>query len=203
MGGPPDVFQRLITGIGSDVDRVIADGVRRLGGDPVKGVRVFSQSVTCPSNMEIKLTAQLAGYTLLSEVEKGAGGSSDRIDEAVAVLKEGDREGMMAVVESWTNAIVYWNWVYGYALRTDLLGPSSPALDFWESTGSHGWIPVPEEVLDSDLRELVTDLNPVYRAEAEATVRLNCQNRGSEVYDRRMKQLVAAVKDARARKADR
>ena len=114
--GPHDQLQRLIRGIGSQVDHVIADGVRRLGGEPVTQVAMFSQSIKCPWDVETGFTAELAGHTLGRELAKGSRANADRIDEAVAVLRENARKGITTIVESPTKTIVYWNWRYGYTV---------------------------------------------------------------------------------------
>ena len=126
--GPHDELQRLIRGIGSQIDRVVADGVRRLGGEPVTEVTMFSQTIDCPWDVETGFTAQLAGLTLRAELSKGSRANDDRVNEALAVLREHARKEMTTIIESPTRAIVYWNWRYGYTLRTD---PTGNTDDFW------------------------------------------------------------------------
>ena len=197
--GPHDQLQRLIRGIGSQVDHVIADGVRRLGGEPVTQVAMFSQSIKCPWDVETGFTAELAGHTLSSELAKGSKASADRIDEAVAVLREDARKGMTTIVESPTKAVVYWNWTYGYTLCTDPgMGASDRSIDFWNFCTMQGhWMPTPEDVLASSLSRIVTDLNPGYRAEAEAAARMRRSEIESGAREKRMHQLLQAVKEAR------
>ena len=99
--GPHDQLKRLIRGIGSQIDHVIADGVRRLDGEPVTQVTMFSQTIiNCPWDVETGFTAKLALNSLSRELAKGANANKDRTDEALAILREHSRKGMTTIVAS-------------------------------------------------------------------------------------------------------
>ena len=116
--GPHDQLKRLIRGIGSQIDHVIADGVRRLDGEPVTQVTMFSQTINCPWDVETGFTAKLALNSLSRELAKGANANKDRTDEALAILREHSRKGMTTIVASPNRTIVYWNSLVSHIFRT-------------------------------------------------------------------------------------
>ena len=195
---PDKQLRRLIRGIGSQVDDVIADGVRRLGGEPITQVAMFSQTINCPWDVETGFTAQLALLTAKRELAKGRNANADRSDEALAVIREHYRKGMTTIVESTKTTIVYWNWKYAYTLCTDPEpGGDEKINDFYNlCTTRRQWIPPPQDVLASSLSQIVTDLNPEYRAEAEATAHTRKSAKESGALDKRIHQLQQAVSKA-------
>ena len=195
---PDKQLRRLIRGIGSQVDDVIADGVRRLGGEPITQVSMFSQTINCPWDLETAFTAQLALLTAKRELAKGRNANADRSDEALAVIREYYRKGMTTIVESTKTTIVYWNWKYAYTLCTDPEpGGDEKINDLYNfCTTRRQWIPPPQDVLASNLSQIVTDLNPEYRAEAEATAHTRKSAKESGALDKRIHQLQQAVSKA-------
>ena len=194
---PDKQLRRLIRGIGSQVDDVIADGVRRLGGEPITQVAMFSQSITSPWDVETAFTAKLAVLTAKRELAKGRSANADRMDEALAVIREHCRKGMTTIVASPNRTIVYWNWTYGYTLCTDPESGSDQKINNFHNscTGRGQWLPPPQDVLASSLSGIITDLNPAYRAEAEETLRMRLADINSGAREKRTKQLLKAVED--------
>lgn len=197
--GPHGEMQRLIQGVGPEVDRVIVDARRRLDSAPVTDLRIFSQTIDCPWDPELSFTAQLACYMAKRELDKVNDADADRIDEALAVLREHARKVMVAVVESEARVVVYWSWIYAYTLRTGFdrkLGRRGR--DDWGFHVDQFWVPGPVDILWSGFEHMLVDLNPAYRGEAEAVARARQSDIDTGERERRLKQLLDAVKDARA-----
>ncbi|MCY4510903.1 MAG: hypothetical protein OXG35_28675 [Acidobacteria bacterium] len=195
----------LLRNAGSHVDRVIADALRRLGTDMLKELKVFSQTVRRPWDIEAGFTNELVLHGLRREIDDPGPISPEkreRVRQAIAVVNENDRLGVVAVVESDTAAIVYWNWTYGYTVRTTVERPEDKEiLRDWDWNNTQSWVPPPQEVLSSQFSGLVTDISPGYRTEAEERAAALQSEIADGSRDRRVNQLLEAVKDERARRA--
>lgn len=197
--GPHDEMRRLIQGVGPEIDRVIEDARRRLDSTPVTNLRIFSQTVDCPWDVELSLTAELACHMVRREFHKVDSADSDRVDEALAVLREHARKIMVAIVESATHVVVYWRWMYAYTLCTEVDRQfRTRSRDDWRFHVNHSWVPDPVDILCSGLGPMLVDLNPAYSVEAEAVARARRAEVEAGERDRRLGELAKAVKEARA-----
>ena len=203
---PRQELMKLLRNAGSEVDRVIADALRRLGTDLLKEVKIFSQRVVRPWDVEAGFTTELVYHALRREIEDDptpmSGEKRERVRQAIAVVNENDKLGVTAVIESNTAAVVYWNWTYGYTVRTTVeRAGEEDVLRDWDWHNTQSWVPPPEEVLSSKFRGLVTDISSAYRAESEHRARAARLEIADGSRDRRFKELMQAVKAERAVRA--